>query len=92
MMSKKRDRLEIIRDILEVIRNHNNSIKPTPLLRYSNLSTQGFQEYISELLEKDLIKEMPDKKGRKYYTLTDNGFKYLEKYSIITGFIDDFGL
>lgn len=91
-MSKKRGRLEIIRDILSVVRNHDNSIKPTPLLRYSNLSTQGFQEYMAELLDKSFLKEMPDKKGRKFFTLTDKGFKYLEKYSTITGFIEDFGL
>jgi predicted transcriptional regulator len=91
-MAKKRDRLQVIYDILRVIRDNNNSIKPTPLLRYSNLSTQGFQEYIAELLQKELIKEAEDKKGRKYYTLSDKGFKYLEKYKMITGFIDDFGL
>lgn len=91
-MSKKRDRLKVIYDMLKVIRNNDNSIKPTPLLRYSNLSTQGFQEYLSELLDKGFIKEVEDKKGRKYYTLTDKGFRYLEKYSVITGFIDDFGL
>lgn len=91
-MSKKRDRLKVIYDILSVIRKHNNSIKPTPLLRFSNLSSQGFQEYISELLEKTFIKEEEDNKGRKYYTLSDKGFKYLEKYETIIGFIDDFGL
>ncbi len=91
-MAKKRDRLKVIYDILSVVREHNNSIKPTPLLRYSNLSTQGFQEYVAELLDKGFLKEMPDKKGRKFFTLTDKGFKYLEKYSTITGFIEDFGL
>ena len=88
----KRDRLGIIRDILAVVRDHDNSIKPTPLLRYSNLSSQGFQEYLSELLGKGLIKGMEDRKGRKYYTLTDKGFRYLEKYQMIAGFIEDFGL
>ena len=91
-MAKKRDRLKVIYDMLRVIRDHNNSIKPTPLLRYSNLSSQGFQEYLAELLNKEFIKEMLDSKSRKYYTLTDKGFEYLEKYSMITGFIEDFGL
>ena len=91
-MAKKRDRLKVIYDMLRVIRDHNNSIKPTPLLRYSNLSSQGFQEYLAELLEKEFIKEMEDKKGRKFYSLTDKGFEYLQKYSMITGFIEDFGL
>jgi len=53
-MKRKRDRLEVIYDILKIIRHYNNSIKPTPLLRYSNLSSQSFSEYISELLDKGI--------------------------------------
>ncbi|MBN1644574.1 hypothetical protein JW851_00850 [Candidatus Woesearchaeota archaeon] len=89
---RKRDRLEVIHDILKIIRDKHNSIKPTPLLRYSNLSSQRFSEYYKELQTKGLVKEIIDKKSRKYITLTDKGFKFLEKYKLILGFIDDFGL
>ena len=89
---KKRGRLEVIRDILKIIKDKNNSIKPTPLLRFSNLSSQRFNEYYSELKEKSFVKEIEDKKGRKFVTLTDKGFRFLEKYNLIVGFIDDFGL
>ncbi len=92
MMKRKRDRLEVIYDILKIIRHYNNSIRPTPLLRYSNLSSQSFSEYVSELLEKGFIKEIIDEKGRKFFTLTDKGFEYLEKYKLIIGFIDEFEL
>ena len=92
LMAKKRDRLEVIHDILTIIREKNNSIKPTPLLRFSNLSSQRFNEYFQELEEKGLVKELEDKKGRKYITLTDKGFKYLERYQVIVGFIDEFEL
>jgi predicted transcriptional regulator len=91
-MKRKRDRLEVIYDILKIIRHYNNSIKPTPLLRYSNLSSQSFSEYISELLDKGFIKDIIDEKGRKFFTLTDKGFEYLEKYKLIIGFIDEFEL
>jgi predicted transcriptional regulator len=91
-MSKKRNRLEIIYDILDIIRDHNNSIKPTPLLRYSNMSTQRFEEYYKELLEKEFIREEKDKKERKFVTLTDKGFDFLRKYQSIIGFVDEFGL
>lgn len=91
-MAKKRERLEVIYDMLKIIRDKNNSIKPTPLLRYSNLSSQRFGEYYAELLKKKLVKEIEDKKGRKHITLTDKGFTYLEKYRVITGFIDEFDL
>lgn len=91
-MNKKRDRLEVIFDILKIIRNHHNSIRPTPLLRCSNLSSSGFSEYYAELRAKDFIKEMMDENGRKYITLTDKGFKYLERYELIVGFIEEFEL
>ena len=91
-MAKKRERLEVIHDILRIIREHKNSIKPTPLLRFSNLSSQRFNEYMIELHNKELVKELEDKKGKKYITLTDKGFKYLEKYQVIIGFIDEFEL
>ena len=92
MNGKKRDRLAVIFDILKMIRDNHNSIKPTPLLRYSNLSSSSFSEYYEELLAKEFVKELTDKKGRKYITLTDKGFKYLEKYNLILGFIDEFEL
>lgn len=91
-IKRKRDRLEMIFDILDIIRNHQNSIKPTPLLRHSNLSSQSFTEYLNELLEKDLIKEITDENERKFLTLTDKGFKYLDKYKLILGFIEEFEL
>ena len=91
-MVKKRERLEVIYDILRIIRDNHNSIKPTPLLRYSNLSSQSFNDYFKELLEKNFIKEIRDKKNKKFITLTDQGFKYLEKYKKILEFIDDFNL
>ncbi|MBU0757786.1 MAG: hypothetical protein KKF44_06970 [Nanoarchaeota archaeon] len=91
-MSKKRDRLEIINSILMIIHDNKNSIKPTPLLRFSNISSQSFTDYYSEMLKKGFIREEFDKKDRKYISLTDKGFKYLEKYKYILEFIDEFEL
>lgn len=91
-VDRKRDRLEIIHDILKIVRDNNNSIKPTPLLRYSNLSSRSFNEYFVELKDKGLLKEVIDKKKKKYITLTDNGFEFLEKYKQIKGFIEEFNL
>ncbi|MFH1408672.1 MAG: winged helix-turn-helix domain-containing protein [Nanoarchaeota archaeon] len=89
---RKRDRLEVIFDLLKTIRDNHNSIKPTPLLRYSNLSSQSFSEYLKEVLDKEFVIEITDKKGKKFYSLSVKGFKYLEKYKTIIGFIDEFNL
>lgn len=88
----KRDRLKVIYDILKIIKDNHNSIKPTPLLRYSNLSTNSFNEYMKELVENEFVKQIKDDKDKKIITLTDKGFQYLDKYRVIVGFIEDFGL
>jgi len=91
-MVSKRNKIKIIYDILNMIRRHNNAIKPTPLLRYSNLSSQSFSRYLDELMEKGFIKEGQDKKKRKVIMLTGKGHEYLKKYKVITKFIEDFNL
>lgn len=87
----KRGRLDVIHSILNIINENRNSIKPTPLLRKSNLSSARFNEYLSELIEKGFVREIESKEGR-LITLTDKGFLYLERYGTITSFIEDFGL
>jgi len=91
-MTKRRDKLEVIYDILRTISINHNSIRFTPLLRHSNLSSQSFAGYINELLQKGFIREIQDKKGKKFITLTDKGFEYLSKYRLVLGFIDEFDL
>ena len=85
----KRNKLEIIRDILKIIQK-NNSIKPTPLLRRSNLSSSRFKKYYLELLSKNFIRETYTK--NKEITLTEKGSKYLERYFTIINFIHEFEL
>lgn len=87
----KRARLEIFFDILKTIKDSHNSIKPTPLLRHSNLSTVRFREYFSELVEKGFVKEITHK-DEKFISLTDKGFNFIEKYRTIISFIDEFEL
>ena len=87
----KRGKLEIMRDILKVIQENHNLIKPTPLLRKSNISSSRFKEYYSELINKALIKEINENED-KFIILTDKGFKFLERYKTIIEFIDEFEL
>ncbi len=90
-MSKKRDRLQIIYDILSVIKEKNGKIKPTNILYRSNLSNQMFQEYMDELIQKGFILENKAKSG-KTYSLTQKGFDYLSRYQMIVDFTSSFGL
>jgi len=90
-MDKKRNRLEIIYDILIVIRDRNGRIKPTHILYKSNLSYQMMSDYLNELKEKEFIIEINHKKG-KTYAITEKGLKYLQQYSLVVDFTDSFGL
>jgi predicted transcriptional regulator len=96
-MAKKRERLEVIRDILEATRS-NRKIKPTRLLYASNLSPQMFKEYIGELLAKGFIKDIIEeskkksKKDQKYFVITIKGNNFLQEYKVIEGFVENFGL
>lgn len=90
-MAKKRDRLQIIYDILKAIHDKNNRIRPTHILYKSNLSHQMMEEYLKELMAKDFVLMNNDKNG-KTYSLTQKGFDYLNKYKLIAEFTDSFGL
>lgn len=87
----KRNRLEIIKDILSIINSNQNSMKITPLIRKSNISSSNFKEYYLELLKKNFIVEK-NFKDSKFVSLTHRGLKFLEKYRTIIDFIDEFEL
>ena len=90
-MAKKRERLDVIKDILMAIRE-NRSIKPTRLLYASNLSPQMFKDYINELIGKNFIRLDVDKEDKKTFALTGKGNNFLEEYRVIENFIKNFGL
>ena len=88
---KKRERLEVIRDIIKTI-NQNRKIKPTRLMFYSNLSPQMFKDYINELITKGFIKLEVGDDDKKFFSLTKKGQDFLIEYKSIENFIENFGL
>jgi predicted transcriptional regulator len=90
-MEKKRNRLQIIHDILEVISTKNGKIKPTHILYKANLSHQLMSEILEDLKLKGFIEEI-SKDRSKTYKLTQKGFDYLKQYSLIQDFTTTFGL
>jgi predicted transcriptional regulator len=77
-MVRKRERLDVIHDILAAVMDAGNKLGPTRLLYASNLSPKMFRDYIDEMVKKGFLLEQQDKK--KTYSLTSKGFKFLEKY------------
>mgnify|MGYP001613014438 CR=1 FL=1 len=90
-MERKRERLQVIYDILETIKEKNGKIKPTHILYRSNLSYQMMSEYLNELISGNFVIETKNGTS-KSYQLTQKGFDYLEKYRLIADFVDFFGL
>lgn len=90
-MERKRNKLQIIHDILSVIKERNRRIKPTHILYKSNLSHIMMEQYLSELISKGLVREI--KTGNsKTYEITDKGINYLAQYSLVENFTESFGL
>jgi predicted transcriptional regulator len=92
-MSERRDRLDIIGDILKAIQDKGGKIKPTHLLYKSNLSHEGMKRYIDELKTKLMIIEEEDlKKKSRHFMITERGLNFLQDYKKIREFTDSFGL
>ena len=88
---RKRNRLNVIKDIIEAIQK-NRHIKPTRLLYASNLSPQMFKEYVNELIAKKFIMLEIDEKEKKTFSLTKKGQDFLQEYKVIENFVENFGL
>lgn len=89
-MKKKRERLEVIHDILATVQE-KGQIGPTRLQQLSNLSPKMFRDYIRELVETSLLVE-EEISGRKMYKVSDEGFLFLERYRVFNNFIEKLGL
>jgi predicted transcriptional regulator len=87
----KRGKLEIVRDILKIVQENRNSVKITPLIRQSNMSSERFKEYYNELLEKGFVIETSNR-GEKFISLTEKGLRFLDKFRTIVDFIEEFEL
>ena len=89
-MNVRRDRLQIINDILLSIQEKGGKLRPTHLLYKSNLAHNKMKLYVTELIEKELIRE-GEEAGKRYYFLTDKGIKFIDEYKKVREFVDSFG-
>jgi predicted transcriptional regulator len=88
---KKRERTEVVADILLVVQQAGGSIKPTHLLYKANLSHDALKRYVDEL-EKGGMLTTGEKNGKRAYHLTDKGYDFLAKYRQFRDFSDAFGI
>lgn len=96
-MASRRSRLELVFDILLAIQNKGGRIKPTHLMYKSNLSHKLLNNYLEELMQKELIRvdeEIHRKKraATKMVVITDKGLDFLAEFRRMREFTDAFGL
>ncbi len=89
-MPKRRDKFQIIQDILILLQN-KGKVKPTHILYGGNLSHKRLKKYIRELEEKKLI-SMVNEGDRVYYQITEKGLNMISESRKVKEMMDAFGL
>lgn len=87
----RRNKQDIIYDMLKAVQTKGGTILPTHLLYKSNLSHAKMKDYLTELMGKELLEYTEDKDKQKI-KMTDKGFKFLQSLRKLREFTDAFGI
>jgi len=89
-MERKRNRMEIVGDMLVAIQNKGGKIKPTHLMYKANLSYAQLKIYLDELVEKEFVTQTANN-NNTYIIITDKGDKFVQKLGEMRQFEKSFG-
>jgi len=90
-MGRKRNRVDIIHDMLKIIQDNGDKVKKTHLMYKANLSHKQMESYLDELIKNNLIEKNTSEK-RHSIKVTKKGSDFLIKYLQVKEFEKTFGL
>lgn len=90
-MERKRNRTEIMHDMLKLIQEKRGNIKKTHLMYKANLSHNQMKGYLNDLTKNGLIENKPSDK-KVSLNITDKGRDFFLKYLQVREFEKTFGL
>jgi predicted transcriptional regulator len=76
LSSKRRDKLYIIAEILEISKR---GVLKTQIMYRANLSFTQLNEYLGFMLKNELLKKFPFN-DKQIYKVTNRGLKFLQRY------------
>jgi predicted transcriptional regulator len=82
---KRRDKLSIIAEILEIARE--GTLK-TQIMYKANLSFSQLKEYLKFMLKKDLLNKFCAN-GKEVYAATEKGLDFLQRHTDLTELLQD---
>ncbi|MDI6826208.1 MAG: winged helix-turn-helix domain-containing protein [Candidatus Aenigmarchaeota archaeon] len=88
---KRRSKLLILMDILNIIQREDGKAKPTHIMYGANLSHSSLKEYLSLLLSNDFIEEVK-KNDRTFYKLTPKGYDHINELRKVKRLTEAFGI
>ena len=95
-MSRKRayrSKMRILADMMRAIQSEGEEgAGPTKILYAANLSHDRLTQYLEELIEKELIKEMNPESENRIYLLTEKGRGFLREFVRMERFSEAFGI
>lgn len=90
-MERKRNRVEIVHDMLRIIQERGGRIRKTHLMYKANLSHKQMTAYLKELAKNGLIRDYKEKE-KNLIAVTEKGREFFVKYSQMREFEKTFGL